>query len=160
VLLGIMVFVVMDTIARKVAVSPLPGGYCYVQIALVIVISSSWALVEQQDKQIRIDWLNKRLHGRYLHLLTALTALFSLTFFSLLVWQVSLDWLHAFRTHEFGFDIRLPTVIPRGALLLGGGIVVAELLRRFSVSVWRLLPSGWHHKRGKYQPEGYINNMG
>lgn len=144
VMLGIVAFVVIDTIARKVAVSPLFGAYCYVQVALIMVICAPWALVEQQDRQIRIDWLSNRLHGRYLHLLRAITALLSLAVFGLITWQVSIEWLHALSTHQFGFEIRLPMIIPKGELLLAGGVVVAEILRRFLVSVWMLLPSGWH----------------
>lgn len=143
-LLGIVVFVVFDTVARKIAVSPVLGGYCYVEVALILVLCSSWALVEQQERQIRIDWLSDRLHGRYLHLQRAIIALLSLTFFGLVTWQVSIDWFHSLRMHEFGYEVRIPMTIPRGELALVGWVVVAELLRRFLVSVWMLLPSGWH----------------
>lgn len=130
VLIAVLLLICADVLSRKVFNFPIPGSFDFVCFSFAILTFFSIALVAKRGRDVRMEFISSRFHGKaslglalFYHLLGV--AVFSLFF--LAAWE---NFLFALHTREYapGIHVRLPTTIPWGAMTIGALLYLIEML--------------------------------
>lgn len=140
-LLFILSFIIfVDVLIRWLAGRPIVGVYESSEVAFVAITFLALALVQCQDRHIRIPTLVERLPDRFRGFLDAFADLAGFSFFALILWLAAVDWLEAWRGHFVRPGlIEIPNTLHLGFIVVGSFLVGAIYITSSIAHIRRFL---------------------
>jgi C4-dicarboxylate transporter DctQ subunit len=128
-LLGLSVMIVVDITYRALFGRPILGVFEISEVLLLAITFLAIAHVQLLGRQLRIDILSGRAHGRLAGFLQALDAVAGLAFFGILLWMAGTDWLEALAGEFQGRGmLQIPLAVPLGLIAIGTALMILALL--------------------------------
>ncbi|OGA37024.1 MAG: hypothetical protein A3G80_05270 [Betaproteobacteria bacterium RIFCSPLOWO2_12_FULL_62_13b] len=126
-LLFILSFIIfVDVLVRWLAGRPIVGVYESSEVVFVAITFLALALVQCEERHIRIPTLVERLPDRCRGFLDAFADLAGFSFFALILWLAAVDWLEAWRGHFVRPGlIEIPNTLHLGFIVVGSFLVCA-----------------------------------
>lgn len=129
VLLFMAFMVTTDVSKRWLTGKPITGVFEVSQLSLLVATFLVLGYVQYYDRQLTVDIVSSKAHGRTRVLLRLLDGLLGIFFFGVLLWTGAEEWLKAWHG---GFLKRglidIPTTIPLGFLVFGAALILVTIV--------------------------------
>jgi TRAP-type C4-dicarboxylate transport system permease small subunit len=128
-----------DVFCRRVLNKPILGALEIAEVVFVAANFLVFSVIHSQGREIRLDLLSRRFHGRFGHLLDMFASGCSMLVFGFILWGGCQRFWEAWTLDEYGMGrIAIPTIIPYGVLVLGSILMVVVLILSFLKSLGAL----------------------
>ncbi len=129
IILCLAVMITADVLVRWITGRPFVGVFEISRVLFVPVIFMVLALVQWSDRQVRVDALVARAHGRWKVTVRTFDQVLALGFFTILLITGSENWLEAFQKNYVGMGmLEIPHAIPMGFLVFGTFLMVITVV--------------------------------
>jgi TRAP-type C4-dicarboxylate transport system permease small subunit len=128
--LFVTLFITLDVVLRYFLKASIPAGMEFTQILLVILVYFAFGAAQKSKVHIRVEFLVEKFPPRIRYFWEVAVYLFALVFFSFILVEAWVFFWDSYVMKEYyGGAVQVPIYPARGAIVIGCGLVIIELLR-------------------------------
>jgi TRAP-type C4-dicarboxylate transport system permease small subunit len=128
--LFVTVFVTLDVVLRYVFNASIPAGMEFTQVLLVLMVFFAFGQAQAGKVHVRVEFVIEKLSPRLRHFWEVVIHFLALAFFGFIFWQAIGFFLDSWKMGEYyGGAVRVPIYPARGAIVIGCGLMIIELVR-------------------------------
>jgi TRAP-type C4-dicarboxylate transport system permease small subunit len=122
--------ITVDVLVRWIFGRPFVGVFETSEVIFLVLTFMAAGLTQQAGRQMRVEILVSRLHGKPKDIVNVFADLLGLSFFSLLLWEGCSEWIDAWNGHFVRRGmIEIPNTIHLGFLVIGSLLLCLNFLR-------------------------------
>ena len=128
--LFVTVFVTLDVVLRYVFNASIPAGMEFTQVLLVLMVFFAFGDAQAGKVHVRVEFVIEKLSPRIRYFWEVVVYFLALAFFGFIFWEGIGFFLDSWKMGEYyGGAVRVPIYPARGAIVIGCGLMIVELVR-------------------------------
>ena len=126
----VTLLVTLDVVLRYIFGASIPASMEFTQVLLVLLVFLSLGRAQEAKQHIRVEFVIEKLSPEKRRYWEIILHLFALAFIAIVFWESIGAFAYSFSTQEYyGGAVRVPIYPARGAILLGCGLMIIQLVK-------------------------------
>ncbi len=130
IVLIVTLLVTVDVVLRYVFRASIPASVEFTQVLLVLLVYLALGKAQEAKQHIRVEFLIEKMPSQMRRPWEFIVHLFALLFIVIVFWESIGAFAYSFSVKEYyGGIVRVPIYPGRGAILVGCGLMIIQLLK-------------------------------